>query len=47
MMVVADNQYKSSWKREFKLRWREAGPPNYLVDEVDSDQEVVKAELAL
>ena len=25
-------------KTEFKLSWREAGPPNYLDDEVDSDQ---------
>ena len=26
------------WKREFKLPWREAGPPNHLDDKVDSDQ---------
>jgi len=25
-------------KREFKLPWREAGPPNHLDDKVDSDQ---------
>jgi len=25
-------------KREFKLPWREAGPPNYHDDNVDSDQ---------
>ena len=24
-------------KREFKLPWREAGPPNHLDDKVDSD----------
>ena len=27
-----------TWKREFKLPWREAGPPNHLDDKVDSDQ---------
>jgi len=27
-----------SWKREFKLPWREAGPPHHHDDEVDSDQ---------
>ena len=26
---------------EFKLLWREAGPPNHLDDKVDSDQKVV------
>ena len=29
---------KATWKREFKLPWREAGPPNHHDDEVDSDQ---------
>jgi len=29
------------WKREFKLPWREAGPPNHHDDTVDSDQQVV------
>ena len=33
--------------REFKLPKREAGPPNYLDDEVDSDQCVVNKELTL
>ena len=28
-------------KREFKVPWLEAGPSNYLDDEVDSNQEVV------
>ena len=28
---------KNTWKREFKLPWREAGPPNHLDDGVDSD----------
>ena len=26
------------WKREFKLPWREAAPPNYHDDKVGSDQ---------
>ena len=34
-------------KREIKLPWREAGPPNHHVDKVDSDQEVVNKELSL
>ena len=34
-------------KRDFKLLWREAGPPNHLDDQVDSDQEVVGKELSL
>ena len=29
---------KAIWKREFKLPWREAGPPNHHDDKVDSDQ---------
>ena len=33
--------------REFKLPWREAGPPNHLDDKVDSDQQVVNKELSL
>ena len=27
-----------TWKREFKLPWREAGPPNHHDDKVDSNQ---------
>ena len=34
-------------KREFGLPWREAGPPNHHDDKVDSDQQVVDAELSL
>ena len=30
--------YKATWKRELKLSYREAGPPNHLDDGVDSDQ---------
>ena len=33
---------KATWKREFKLPWREAGPPIHLDDKVDSDQQVAK-----
>ena len=29
---------KATWKRDHKLPWREAGPPNHSDDEVDSDQ---------
>jgi len=29
--------YFVHWKREFKLPWREAGPPNHHDDKVDSD----------
>ena len=35
------------WKREFKLPWREAGPPDHHNDKVDSDQYVVNNELSL
>ena len=28
----------STWKMEFKLPWREAGPPDHHDDKVDSDQ---------
>ena len=37
----------SNFKREFKLPWREAGPPNHHDDKVGSDQQVVKKELSL
>ena len=33
-------------RKEFKLPWREAGPPNDLDDEVDADQKVVHKLLA-
>jgi len=29
---------KATWKKGFKLPWREAGPPNHHEDQVDSDQ---------
>jgi len=28
----------ATWEREFKIPWREAGPPNHYDDKVDSDQ---------
>ena len=34
-------------KREFKLPWREAGPPNHHDDKVGSDQQVVNNERSL
>ena len=36
--VVEEGRCQATWKREFKLPWREAGPPNHLDDKVDSDQ---------
>ena len=32
----------ATWKREFKLPWREDGQPNPDDDYVDVDQQVVK-----
>jgi len=40
-------QIQATWKREFKLPWREAVPPNHHDDKVDSDQQVVNKELSL
>ena len=34
---VQEGGCKATWKREFKLPWREAGPPNHHDDKVDSD----------
>ena len=28
-------RYEATWKREFKLEWREAGPSNHLDEKVD------------
>ena len=33
-----EGRCKATWKREFKLLWREAGPPNHRDGKVDSDQ---------
>ena len=35
---VQKGRCKTLWKREFKLLWREAGPPNHHDDRVDLDQ---------
>ena len=40
-------QSKATWKKAFKLPWREAGPPNHHDDQVDSGQQVVNKELSL
>ena len=47
MGAHSEGRYKATWKREFKLPWREAGPPNHLDDEVDSNQQVVNKEISL
>ena len=33
-----EGRCKATWKREFKLPWRDAGPPNRHDGTVDSDQ---------
>ena len=35
---LPEGSCKATWKRELKLPWREAGPPNHHDDKVDSDQ---------
>ena len=47
MADLAEGRYKATWKREFKLPRREAGPPYHHDDEVDSDQKVVDEDLSL
>ena len=42
-----EGRRKATWKREFKLPWREAGPPHHHDGNVDSDQCVVNEELSL
>ena len=42
-----EGRCKATRKREFKLSWREAGPPNHLDDKVDSGQKVVNKEFSL
>ena len=36
--IFAQGRYMATWKREFKLPWRKAGPPNHHDDKEDSDQ---------
>jgi hypothetical protein len=33
-----EGRCNATWKNEFKLPWREAGPPNYLIHKGGSDQ---------
>ena len=40
-------RFKATWEGKVKIPWREAGPPNYHDDEVDSDRQVVNKELSL
>ena len=35
---LQEGRYKATWKMEFKLSWREAGPPNHPGDTVNSDK---------
>ena len=37
-VVQMEGRCKATWKREFKLSWSEAGPPNRQDDNVDLDQ---------
>ena len=46
-MKVEEERCKATWKRIFKLPWREAGPPNRHDGKVDSGQYVVNEELSL
>ena len=36
--AAQEGRCKATWKKEFKLPWREAGPLNHHDDLVDSDQ---------
>jgi len=38
MVGRQEGRWKTTWKREFKLPWREAGPPIHHDDKVDSDR---------
>jgi len=37
-ICAPEGRCKATWKREFELPWREAGPPNHRDDKVGSDQ---------
>ena len=32
LILIKEGIYKATWKREFKLPWREDGPPKTSVD---------------
>ena len=36
--ALQDGECKATWEREFKLRWREAGPPDHHDNHADSDR---------
>jgi len=38
LFLLQEGRCKATCKREFKLPWREAGPPHHHDDKVDSDQ---------
>ena len=44
--AMSGTSFRITWKKNFKLPWREAGPPNHHDDKVDSDQKVVNTFLA-
>ena len=44
--VATDATQEGAPGAQFKLPWREAGPPNHHEDKVDSDQYVVTKELS-
>ena len=43
----SEGRCKATWKRELKLPWRKAGPPDHHDDRVNSDQEVVNKGISL
>ena len=47
MVSPREGRCEATCTREFKLPWREMGPPNHLNARVDPGQEVVKKELSL
>ena len=38
MAYVSEGGCKDTWKKEFKLPWREAGPPDHHECKADSGQ---------
>jgi len=41
-----EGRYEATWKRGFRLPWREAGPSDHVDDQVDSDQKVFNKEVS-
>ena len=46
-LPITEGRCKATWKREFKLPCREAGPPNHHDDKVDLKQYIVNEEHSL